>query len=114
MFLLTAQTTIAFMHSIIFRMVLLLLPAVTVHATVLKVAAIAVSFSLLFGAPVAALLLARILVDVRLAAVVLPIMSVFALIAHVATHFIIEWAPNCLEMKHVEVIVLVHLVQQVD
>lgn len=114
MFLLTAWAIVAFVDAEVVRMILLLLPAVAVHTAVLEITAIAVSSSLLFRTPEAALLSARVLVYVRLSAIVLPVMRVLALITHMASHLVIERAPYRLEVEHVEVIVLIHLVKQVD
>ena len=50
----------------------------------------------------------------RLPPIVLPVVGILALVSHVAPHLVIERAPNRLEVEHVEVTVLLHLVQQVD
>ena len=50
----------------------------------------------------------------RLAPVVLPIVRVLTLITLVAPHLVVEWAPNRLEVEHVEVIVLLHAVEEVN
>lgn len=50
----------------------------------------------------------------RLASVVLPIVRVLTLVSLVALHLFIKRAPDCLKMEHVEVGILLHLVQQVD
>lgn len=114
MLLLTNRTAVALMHPVIIRMVLLFLPAVTMHATVFKVTAVAVSSGLLFCTPETTLLLADILVNVWLAAIVLPVMRILTLIAHMTPHFVIERTPDCLEVEHVEVIILLHLMKQVN
>ena len=44
----------------------------------------------------------------------LPIMRVLTLIPHVTSHFVIEWAPDSLEMEHVKVCVLLKFMQQVN
>ena len=41
-------------------------------------------------------------------------MGILALVSHVALHLVVEGAPDCLEVEHVEVGILLHLVQQVD
>lgn len=114
MFFSAADVTVALADSEVVWMVLFLLPAVAVHAPVLQVAAIAVSLCLLLGRPESALLLVRVLIEMRLASVVLPIVCVLALVTHVAPQLVIERAPDSLEMEHVEVGILLHLVQKVD
>ena len=56
----------------------------------------------------------RILVDVRLAAEVLPVVGVLTFITHVTPHLVVERAPNSLEVKHIEVIVLLHFMKKVN
>ena len=114
MFLSTIITAITLVNLVVIRVILLLLPAMAVYATILKVAAVAISFSLLFRAPETALFLARVLVKVRLTAVVLPVVRILALIAQMTLHLIVEGAPHSLEVEHVKVIVLVHAVKQID
>lgn len=99
---------------VVVRVVLFLLPAVTVEAAILKITAVTVVFSLLLRAPKATLLLRCILVLVWLTPVVLPIVRVFALVSHVALDFVIEGAPDRLEVEHVEIRVLLHSMQQID
>ena len=41
-------------------------------------------------------------------------MGILTLVTHVALHLVVEGAPDCLEVEHVEVGVLIHLVQQID
>ena len=101
-------------HFVVIRVVLFLFPAMTIYTAVLQVAAITVVFCLLLSAPKAALLLWQILVLVRLAPIVLPIVRVFALVTHMTSDFVIEWAPDSLEVEHVEVRVLLHAMQQVN
>lgn len=50
----------------------------------------------------------------RLAAVVLPVVSILALIALVSLDLVIEWAPDSLEVEHVEVGILLHPVEQIS
>ena len=49
-----------------------------------------------------------------LAAEVLPVVSIHALISHVAFVLVVERTPDCLEMEKVEVCVLLHLVKHID
>ena len=56
----------------------------------------------------------RILVDVRLAAEVLPVVGVLTFITHVTPHLVVERAPNSLEVEHIEVIVLLHFMKKVN
>ena len=99
---------------VVVRVVLFLLPPVTIEAAILKITAVTVVFGLLLRAPKAALLLGRIFVLVWLTPVVLPIVRVFALISHVALDFVVEGAPDRLEVEHVEIRVLLHPMQQID
>ena len=113
-FLSTMRCIVALVHLVVVRMVLLLFPAVAVDAAILEVAAIAVGLRFLLRAPELTLLLGRVLVNVRLPPIVLPVVGILALVSHVAPHLVIEGAPNRLEVEHVEVTVLLHLVEQVD
>ena len=61
-----------------------------------------------------ALLPSRVLVDVRLAAEVLPVVGVLTFITHVTPHLVVERAPDSLEVEHVEVIVLVHFMKKIN
>ena len=112
--LLAAGIAVALCHLVVIGVVLFFFPAVAVHASVLQVTAVAVRFCLLLCAPEPTLLLCRIVIHVRLAPVVLPIVSILALVPLVTPHFIVEWAPDRLEVEHVKVRILLHLVQQVD
>jgi len=94
--------------------VFFLFPSVAVHASVLQVAAISVRLSLLFLIPETTPLLRRVIENVRLTSEVLPVVGVLALVALVSFDFVIERAPNGFEVEHVEVIVVLHVVQQVD
>ena len=49
-----------------------------------------------------------------LASEVLPIVSVHTLLAVVLSGLGVEGAPDCFEMEHVEVIVMFHLVEDVN
>ena len=113
MLLPAALDVVACCHLVVVRVVLFLLPAMAVDTAVFQVAAITVVPCLLLSAPEAALLLGEVLVLVRLAPVVLPIVRVFALVALMTPNFVVEGAPDCLEVEHVEVGVLLHAVQQV-
>ena len=50
-----------------------------------------------------ALLARRILVDVRLAPEVLPVVGVLTFITHMTPHLVVKGAPDSLEVEHVEV-----------
>ena len=56
----------------------------------------------------------RILVDVRLAPEVLPVVGVLTFITHMTPHLVVEGAPDSLEVEHVEVIVLLHFMKKVN
>ena len=114
MFFAALRGRLAFIHLEIVRMIFLLLPAVAVQTAVLQLAAIKVRPRLLLGAPELALLPTVVLIDVRLAPKVLPIVSILALIPVMVPAFLIEWTPHCLKVEHVEVIVFLHVVQHVD
>ena len=107
--LLAFDSAIALLDLVMNWMILFFFPAVTVHASVLKVTAVAISFCLLLGAPELTLLFCGIIVDVRLASKVLPIMSVLTLVPLMAFYFVVERAPDCLEVEHVKVSILLHL-----
>ena len=114
MFFTAADVTVALADFEVVWMVLFLLPAVAIYAPVLQVTAVAVSLCLFLCRPESTLLLVRVLIDMRFATVVLPVMCVLTLVTHVAPQLIIKGAPDSLEMKHVEVSILLHLVQKVD
>lgn len=50
----------------------------------------------------------------RLAPVILPVVRVLALIALVAAYLIVERTPDSLEVEHVEVVILLHAVEEVN
>ena len=114
MFFSAADVTVALTNSEVVWMVLFLLPAVAIYAPILQVAAIAVSLCLFLGGPESALLLVRVLIEMRFASVVLPVMCVLTLVTHVAPQLIIKGAPDSLEMEHVKVSIFLHLVQKVN
>lgn len=112
-FLLAVGTTITLVDPVVVWVVLSFLPAVTVDAAVLKVTPITVGLRLLFSAPEAALLSGRVLVDVWLASEVLPVVCIFTFVALMTLYLVIEGAPDRLEVKHVEVGVLLHAMEQI-
>ena len=91
------------MNLVIGRMVFKLFPAMAIDTTVFKITPICISLCLLLSRPKAALLPCQVLVQVWLASIVLPVVSIFALVPHVTSIFVVEWAPYCLEMEHVEI-----------
>ena len=95
-------------------MVLLFLPAVRELASVFVLAAFPVELDLLVTVPVRACLPGVVFVYVRLAAEVLPVVSVLTLLSEVFLGFGVEGAPNCFEMEHVEVIIMFHFVEDVN
>ena len=50
----------------------------------------------------------------RLAPEVLPVVCVLALIALVAANLVVERTPDRLEVEHVEVVILLHAVEEVN
>ena len=96
----TLLTMLAWVQLIILRVILLLLPTVTLLASILIGTAVLIVIDKLSGSPVHALIF-RINVELGLSSEVLPIMCKNALISLVVVFIV--WAPNCLEMKHVEV-----------
>ena len=50
----------------------------------------------------------------RLAPVILPVVRVLALIALVAAYLVVERTPDSLEVEHVEVVILLHAVEEVN
>lgn len=87
----------------------MLFPSVTVLTTCLIRAALDVLGDECSRLPVGASLLALILEDVRLSSEILPIMSVNTLCL---VMFFVEWAPLRLEIEHIEIGVLFHLMDQ--
>ena len=114
MLLLALRCAVTLMDFVVVWVVLFLLPAVAVNTAILEVAAISIDPCFFLGGPKVALLPGRILVDVRLAAEVLPVVGILTLITHVAPHLVVERAPDSLEVKHVEVIVLLHFMKKVN
>ena len=113
MFLLAVCHAITSCDFVVIGMILFLLPAMTVKTAILQITAITVVFSLLLSAPEPALLLRWIFVLVRFAPKILPIMRIFTLVSHMTLDFVIEWAPDCLEVEQVKVRVLLHAMQQI-
>lgn len=102
---------LALVDTVVQRVIFLLLPAVAATTSVLKQAPIHVSLRVLFCLPMRTLVTA-IVKHVWLPAIVLPIVGVYAGVALVL--FVAEWAPDCLEVKHVEVGVTIKLVENID
>ena len=99
---------------IVVLVVFLFLPPVRMAAPVLHLAALPVELDLLVPVPELAWLLGVVLEDMGLASEVLPIVSVHTLLAVVLSGLGVEGAPDCFEMEHVEVIVMFHLVEDVN
>lgn len=105
---------LALVCPVVIRMVFLLLPAMAVSTSVLQLASVEVSLRLLLRVPELALLFAFVVEQVRLASEVLPVVCILALVSLVVLALVIEGTPNCLEVEHVEVRVLLHFVQDVN
>ena len=86
----------------------------TISTSVFQLTPIEICFCLFFCVPELALLSSFIFKEVRLASEVLPVMCIFTLITLVVLVLIIERAPDCFEVEHIEVGVLLHLVQHVN
>ena len=114
MLLLALRCAVTLMDFVVVWVVLSLLPAVAVNTAIFEVAPVGIDPRFFLSGPKVALLPGRILVDVRLAAEVLPVVSILTLISHVAPHLVVERAPDSLEVKHVEVIVLLHFMKKVN
>ena len=82
------------------RMVLLLFPSMTIITLILILASILVGADKLSRSPVWALLLC-VLIQLRLATKVLPIVRKYTNISLMLN--LVVWTPHSLEMKHVEV-----------
>ena len=108
---LTVRQQIAFLHFIVVRVILKLLPAVTIDASIFEITSICISFCLLLGRPETALILSLVLEEMRLAPVVLPVVSIWTLISLMTAGLVIKRAPDCLKVEHVEVVVLLHLMK---
>lgn len=91
---------LAWVQLIVFRMVLLLFPSVTLHASVFVWAAVFIIINKLSGSPIGTLIF-RIDIKLRLSPKILPIMGEYALISLMVV--LIVRAPDSLEMKHVEI-----------
>lgn len=95
--------TVALMKLVVGGMVFKLFPAVAIYTTVFKITSIGISLCLLLSRPKATLLPCRVLIQMGAASIILPVVSILALVPHMASHFVVEWAPDCLEMEHVEI-----------
>jgi hypothetical protein len=104
------QLVAALTHFEIIRMVFLLLPAMTCATTILKLAAITISLQILFGVPESALLF-RVTEVLRLAAEVLPVVCIDTIFSFML--LVAERAPHGFKVKHVEVIISVHVLKHV-
>ena len=82
-------------------------------ATVFQLTTIRVDLDLLVFAPPAAEAV-RIVKDIWLSAEILPVMSIFTFLSMMILAIVIERAPNSLEVKHIEVIVLLHFMKKVN
>lgn len=91
--------------------VLHFLPPVTLAAPILQFAAIFIGLSILLGGPGFTLGL-PILIEVRLASKVLPVMRVKTLVSLVI--LVAEGTPHGLEVKQVKVDVALHFLEDVD
>jgi len=89
----------------------LFLPAMAAAATVLEFAAVLVCLGVLLRLPKLALVFS-VLVDVRLPSEVLPVMCINAYIARML--FIRKWTPHSLVVKHIEISILFHLLQNIN
>ena len=96
---------------VVLGMILLLLPTVALLAPVLVGTSIFVVVYELAGSPVEALIL-RVYVELGLSSEVLPIMRVDTLVPLMIV-FIVG-TPNSLEVEHVEVRVLLQLINELD
>ena len=79
-------------------------------AAILEFAAVGIGLGLVLGIPESTLHAPIVFIDMGFAAEVLPVVSIHALVPHVALVFVVERTPDCLEMEKVEVCVLLHLV----
>ena len=103
------------LHSLVVEVVVLLLfPPMTASASVFEFATISVSLGLIFGMPESALDAPVVFIDMWFAPEVLPVVSVLALVSLVVPVLVVEWAPDCFEMEHVEIGISVHLVEHID
>ena len=104
----------AFGSFVIHPVVLLFFPTVAVATSVLKGAAIEISFGFLFCAPILTLVF-RVVVDVHFAAKVLPVVRVDTGVTRVIlVFFVTVRTPDCLEVKKIKVCVPFHSVQIVN
>ena len=104
----------ALVHAEVIRVVLLLLPAVTVATAVLQLTPVRISLRLFLCRPKLALLFAFVLEKVRLSPIVLPIVCILTLISLMTFAFVVEGTPDRFKIKHVEVCIRFHLVQHVN
>ena len=114
MFLTTLTFRLTFEDFVVVKVVLFFFPAVTILASVFKLTPVRVCLSLLLGAPELALILATVLVYVGLPSEVLPVVRVDTLVPEVVFALLIEGAPYCLKVEHVEVCISFHVVQFVN
>ena len=99
---------------IVVLVVLLLLPAMRVLASVLQFAPFPIHLNFSASVPSFAANLTAVCKDMWFTAEVLPVVGVLASFTEVVLAVVIEWAPNCLEVEHVEVYVFLHQVEHVD
>jgi hypothetical protein len=101
----------ALLVSEIHGVVFLFLPAVTAPAAVLQLAAILIRLCIFFRFPGLALVFA-IIEQVRFSAEILPVVRINTRVSLMV--FVTEGTPDRLEVKHIEVCVVLHLVQHVN
>ena len=82
-------------------------------ATVLQLTAIRVDLDLFVFAP-SATEAVGIVKDIRLSAEILPVVSIFTFFSMMILAIVIERTPNSLEVENVEIIVLLHFMEEVD
>ena len=98
------------MYPVVIRMIFLLFPAMAIPTSILQLASIRVSLCLFLRIPELALLSAFIVKQVRLASEVLPVVRILTLVSLMFLVLVVERTPDCLEMEHVKVRVLLHFV----
>jgi len=98
-------------HLIIFRMVFLFLPTMTLLTFILVWASIFVAEHILSWFPILTLIFS-VEVELRFSSIVLPIMSINTNISLMSCFII--WTPHSFEMKHIEVNIFLKFVNKFD
>ena len=99
---------------VVVLVVLLLLPTMRFLASVLQLASFPIHLDFAASVPSFTRSQATVCKGMWFAAEVLPVVGVLAFFTEMISAVVIIWAPNCLEVEHVEVYVFLHQVEHVN